>query len=412
MRQIKPSTESMLGDFALASVVVAAAAAAASTGIVWEPAIELTVHPSWSYVGYNNARCLVARGSELHVIWADYRYSPNTSEIMYRRSPDAGDTWLPFARVSHHPASSDYPSLEVSNGVVHVVWQDNRDGNTEIYHRSSADGGATWSEARNLSRNSADSRYPAIVSSGDAIDVVWEDTRYGASEILLARSTDGGISWSAPVRLTNAPGASAFPSLSTGGGTVFLVWQDARGGRNEIYLKRSTDHGSTWSDAVRVTHGSVSSETPSLVDDGRIIHLTWVDRRDDHTSFEVYSKASGDRGETWSPPHRLSHASGNSFVPSIEASGDNVVVFWHDERLGNPDIYYSESHDRGRTWSDEVNLSDDPADSYSPFVAISGQKVHLIWQDGRNPGPNNHDIFYQRGTLPLNPRRAARRISQ
>ncbi len=294
---------------ALVCVVLATTGAAAWAGIVWEPATALTVHPSWSYVGYNNARCLVASGSELHVIWADYRYPPNTSEILYRRSTDAGDTWLPFARVSHHPASSDYPSLEVSDGIVHVVWQ------------------------------------------------------------------------------------------------------DARSGRNEIYLERSADHGATWSDAEQLTHGSVSSETPSLEVNGRFLHLAWVDRRDDRSNTEVYYKRSGDRGETWSDARRLQHATGNSFVPSLAAAGDNVVVIWHDERLGRPDIYSSESEDRGLTWSGEINLSNDPADSYSPFVAVTRREVHLIWQDGRNPGPYNHEIFYQRGSLPAHPRRGSARVA-
>jgi hypothetical protein len=399
----------MRAGLSMSLAILAASGAATAAEIVWEPPTPLTTHQSWSYVGYNNARCLVARGTELHVIWADYRYPPNTSEIMYRRSTDDGGTWLHSVRISNDPASSDYPSLEVSGGIVHVVWQDERGGSIDIYHRSSSDGGSTWSDVHNLSRNPADSRYPVIVASGDAVNVVWEDSRHGAREIFQVRSTDGGKTWSEPVGLTSTGAASGFPSLSAGDGMVYLVWQDARGGHPEIYLKRSIDHGSTWSDGEQVTHGSVSSETPSLVDDGRLLHLTWVDRRDDFNFFEVYYKQSDDRGATWSAARRLSHATGNSFVPSIEASGGNVVVFWHDERLGNPDIYYAESWDRGLSWSEEINLSDDPADSYSPFVAVSRHKVHLIWQDGRNPGPYNHDIFYQRGTLPLHPRRTSGR---
>ena len=353
----------------------------------------------------------MARAPELHVVWADYRYPPNTSEIMYRRSTDGGDTWRPAVRVSHHPADSDYPSLAVSDDIVHVVWQDDRDGGFEIYHRASSDGGLSWSEARNLSRNGADSRLPAITAGDGAVLVVWEDSRNGASELYQVRSVDGGQSWTAPLRLTDAPGDSGVPSLSSGAGMVYLVWQDARSGHNEVYLQRSPDHGASWSDAMRLTYGSVSSETPSLEVSGGSLHLCWVDRRDDRSFFEVYSMTSPDGGDSWSSVHRLSHATGNSFVPSIEAGGDNVVVLWHDERAGRPDIYYSESVDRGRTWSPEANLSNDPADSYSPFVALTGRTVHVIWQDGRNPGPYNHDIFYQRGTLPLLPRRPSARVA-
>mgnify|MGYP001596614348 CR=1 FL=1 len=45
---------------------------------------------------------------------------------------------------------------------IHVVWVDNTPENSEIYFKTSADNGATWSANKRLTNNTGASSYPSI----------------------------------------------------------------------------------------------------------------------------------------------------------------------------------------------------------------------------------------------------------
>ena len=97
-----------------------------------------------------------------------------------------------------------------------------------------------------ITNNNSYSGYPAIAVSGSVIHLAWYDSRDGNEEIYYKRSSDGGSSWSADTRMTTADSSSAFPSLVVSGSVVHLVWRDSRVPVNEIYYRRSTDGGITW----------------------------------------------------------------------------------------------------------------------------------------------------------------------
>ena len=84
----------------------------------------------------------------------------------------------------------------------------------------------------------------------------------GASDVMFARSTDGGASFSAPVRInTDAANASKWHWLASLGvapnGRIDVVWLDTRNASNntdsQLFYAYSFDGGSTWSPNTAVT---------------------------------------------------------------------------------------------------------------------------------------------------------------
>jgi hypothetical protein len=120
---------------------------------------------------------------------------------------------------------------------------------------------------------------------------------------LLASSALGG--WEPPVRLTFDDSAShtSFNSvhcLAGSGTTLHLAWYDHRDGVDQVWYKRSTDQGTTWSADTALTEGSGMKTDPALAVAGDNVHLVWEDRRGGYNS-EVYYRRSTDNGLTWDP---------------------------------------------------------------------------------------------------------------
>lgn len=56
-------------------------------------------------------------------------------------------------------------------------------------------------------------------------------------------------------------------------------------------------------------------------------------------------------------------------VPAIAASGRNVYVVWTDDSPGNTETLFVISKDRGTTFGDMINLSNNAAFSEAPAIA-------------------------------------------
>ena len=153
-------------------------------GMNWGSDIRLTINSasSWSpSVGVS--------GSVAHVVWVDNRNG--NWEIYYKRSADAGISWGADTRLTNSPDTSWYPSVTVSGSAIHVVWSDARDGNFEIYYKRSTDGGVSWGPDTRLTNNSANSEYPSVSVFGSAVHVVWQDPRDSNYEIYYKRDPTG-----------------------------------------------------------------------------------------------------------------------------------------------------------------------------------------------------------------------------
>ena len=276
------------------------------------------------------------------------------AEIYYKRSTDGGTSWGADTRLTNNSAYSSWPSVSVSGSVVHVVWVDSRDGNGETYYKRSTDGGISWGTDTRLTNNTAPSYTPSGAASGQVVHVVWNDNHEGNEEIYYIRSTDGGVSWGTETRLTNNSAQSGSASVSVSVSSVHVVWTDLRDGNYEIYYKRSTDGGTSWGADTRLTNDPNISYNPSGAVSGQVVHVVWYDNRDGN--FEMYYKRSTDGGLSWGADIRLTNAPGNSEFPSVSVSGTVVHVVWQDNRDGNDEIYYKRDPTGGVTEIKDIEL--------------------------------------------------------
>jgi hypothetical protein len=295
---------------------------AVSANAQWQADDRLTIDSAISKTSYNNASSVAANESNVHVVWYDNRHG--NYEIFYKRSTDDGVSWGTDTRLTNNFASSTTPSVSAVGQLVHVIWEEFRDGNSEIYYKRSSNGGSHWGADIRLTTNSFSSRYPSLSVSGHKIHVVWNDDRNGSgnNEIYYKRSTDAGQSWGTDTRLTNNSHFSYFPTISVYQENVHVAWNDNRDGHMEIYYKRSTDGGLFWGPDTRITSYSSNPSSNSISASGPHVHLTYIDQRNSQT--KVYYKRSPDGGTSWGPETSLSINYQDCVNPYIVASGQSV----------------------------------------------------------------------------------------
>lgn len=178
-----------------------------------------------------------ASDSIVNVLWEEYR--DGNAEIYDKHSTDGGLSWSPDTRLMNDPAESFSPNTWSFGPTVHLVWYDTRNGNAEIYYKRSPDGGLSWGADTRMTNNAAGSYHPSVSASGSNVHLTWYDERDGNREIYYKTSTDAGISWGADTRLTSNISESSHPSVTISGLGVHIVWQDIRDGNWEIYYKRN-----------------------------------------------------------------------------------------------------------------------------------------------------------------------------
>jgi hypothetical protein len=129
---------------------------------------------------------IAAADGQVHLVWADDR--SGTFQVYYRHSTDGGRTWTRDVPLT--PATPDggswHPSLVVAGQRLTLAWEDYRDGNAEVYARESLDGGVTWSADRRVTAAAAYSIYPRLTADGTLTHGVWQDNRDGNWEIYFA----------------------------------------------------------------------------------------------------------------------------------------------------------------------------------------------------------------------------------
>ena len=360
----------------------------------WTPAKRLTWTSGESY----RPDIAVDSSGHLHMAW--YDKTPGNEEIYYKKSTDGGSTWTPNKRLTWNSGVSYWPDIAVdSSGYLHLVWADRTPGEFNIYYKKSMDKGATWTAGQKLSWNSGGGIGPSIaVDASDNLHLVWYNYIDLNDEIFYKKSTDGGVTWTPSRRLTWNSGGSDVPTIAVDpSGYLHVVWEDATPLNKEIFYKKSTDGGDTWAANKRLTWNSGNSAAATITADlSGNLHVVWYDNTPG--DYEIYYIKSADGGAAWTTSERLSWTSDNSYQPAMSiGSSSNLHVVWYDDTPGNREIYYTKSTDGGATWTTSQRLTWTSGVSWHPAICTDASgNPYVFWQ---NNAPGNHEIYYKKNIL-------------
>jgi hypothetical protein len=111
---------------------------------------------------------------------------------------------------------------------------------------------------------------------------------------------------------------------------------------------------------------------------------------------DIYFKRSIDRGASFGDTINLSNNPGDSYNFKVSLSGDYMYIVWQDETLsvnGTDDVFFKRSTDGGAAFDDIINLSNNPnRQSSLPTIALLDNDVYTVWSDGPF---NNGEVYYR-----------------
>ncbi len=214
----------------------------------------------------------------------------------------------------------------------------------------------------------------------DSVYVAWDNASLNAGkssandDLLFARSTDGGLTFSSPVALNNPTGGprqviGADPFVGPNG-EVYVAWHDVQ--QNLLRVNSSFNGGATF--------GQQQVIAPTVV------------------AFDDAIPAMASR-------HALLYPACDA-DRSSSANRSTLYCSWMDETASNgTDIFVSHSTDRGASWSAPVRVNDDPTgvqkDQFNQWLSVdpASGSINLSWNDARNdPADIKTDIFFSRST--------------
>lgn len=332
--------------------------------------------------GQSGEPSIAIDGNNVYIVWEDS--TSGNSEIYFRSSKNGGTTWGLQKNLSNNSKYSGMPDIAVGGGSVFVVWSDNTLGNVEIFFRRSNNGGVTWSNTKRITNLRYSSFYPSIAAIDEQVFIAWADYSPGNWEIYFIKSNNRGVSWTPVKRLTNTPSDSWRANIAVNGGVVFVAWvenEDAPSENSHIFFKRSTNGGNSWKPIKKLNIGSISGFWPRLAVVDPVVYVVWTDYIDDEPVSNNFRK-SINKGVSWTPTSSFEGNAGAAI--DIAAIESNIYAVWDDHGL-----VYSESTDQGESWTNQKRLSN--GSTFGIEIKIDELlKVYIVYADWIN---GNWDIF-------------------
>lgn len=341
-------------------------------------------------------------------------------------------------------------------GYLYMSWTSFGGPVTGIVLSRSTDSNQTWSAPIQLAGGDVQGSIPGVAPDGTVYVVFGRGIFYGgAGTMEFVKSTDGGVSFTAPAVAANmtaipyflpdpfnhwnnfrSPASLPAFAVSPVDGNLYIAWADYRNGDSDIYFARSTNGGVIWSTPVRLNDDPLSNGIDqfqpqvSVAPDGRVA-VMWFDRRlpcpdlpwipPAHVGvyngcIDTFMTRSFDEGQTWVPNIRASAQSWDwtlnlpdtgsaGFIgdyQGIASNADYDFPFWNATAdLGeNPDRYQ-------QIFIARVPVVEEPSWDLSP----SSKSVEPdVVQPGdvltytlvlANAGPDDAPAVHLTDTLPL-----------
>lgn len=296
-------------------------------------------------------------------------------DLLLSHTLDGGLTWSAPAPLNNDAPSDEFhdDSLQITpnnDGSWVAAWLRHGAGQgfPDLVIARSQDGGVTWSDPQLLVESVLDST-PEFAADGDGtIMLLWGRREYSAS-------VDGGESWSAPAAVAGGDGVlDDIGCLIAAGTDSFLIFAVKDDG---LVVARTSDTGRSWSPAVSLGSAERGARPAAAYDGAGNVVAVWTAENSGPGERDLVTSRSSDGGVTWSEaepfgPNSQAIAS-DSRHETIQIVTDSTdwLALW---RTAQWEVFFSTSRDAGQTWTQALEF-EPPLEADGPFDLMGGRDV-------------------------------------
>lgn len=340
--------------------------------------------------GYSYRPKIAVSGSNVYIAWGDNTLG--SSEIFFKSSINGGATWSLQKNLTNDVGNSAMGDMVYSEPYLYLVWPEDTLNESKIYFKRSKDGGATWSNTKRISSMPGWSHVPTIAANDKRVYVAWSyGTKANArnEDIYFITSNDAGQSWTSAKQLSNPSGDSAATDLNllASGSNLFLLWHEYSPGYNQDYFVRSSDGGESWKAYKKLSSGAKGAQWPRIAMNDPFLYVVWSEVVDPPLSVRVNFKKSANNGVSWSAAYPFDSTGGQA---DISALGSNLYLVWI-----NKGLILTRSNDQGESWKNPKRLSlTNTQTGWPRIVTDENGKIYIVYAEAsRSDGQGNWDIY-------------------
>lgn len=272
---------------------------------------------------------------------------------------------------------------------IYVSWADERKSPRNIHMNFSTDGGRTFrgedinitpGYGANLGKVLIGDKRLYLFFLGRKTDKENEEkSSEGKGNIgIFARTSEDGVQWSevVPVSALEDWTPGVLNGIMTPEGPLFF-WAGPRG----IWYAYPDGEGKWHAQPIAQTKDmDVNRIDIGMAKNGDIYMISSYKKTlDEAKKPSVYFSISHDSGKTWSDPAKINHNkydNTSSMYPDMHMlDNGTIVVVWQDHRLIRGNIYMNYSKDGGKTWlPEDINLDEEPGKNNDFYPFITGYK--------------------------------------
>lgn len=326
--------------------------------------------------------------------------------------------WSEPVMLSTNTVSSWWSDVAVDGyGRPYVVWNSGRlmDDELDLLMYSAWDG-QKWSEAKDivLTAKGGWTVRPAIaVDKNSTLHVTYRGYTMIYYTQSPAHSAENAASWTIHRRLSGSLAAYYSDIAIDSKGHIHVVWNEqvtledntVCPNCSDIFYRRSTDGGKTWSVPKNLSKSDFGSVKPQIeIDHHNGIHVVWEEGEDwyAHQGYPVASAYvhSLDGGSTWSEPTFFSSVFGPPQQITLGLGRENeLVVVWRIP--ADNTLFYQHSIDNGASWSPPLPIPRVIAKDWTAFsldsydaATDSGGNVHLVVLGRLSPSEESLSVLH------------------
>ncbi len=253
------------------------------------------------------------------------------------------------------------------DGRIHMVWEDNRRGNYDIYY--------TWCEGEKISENMpicttvGESSFPCITSYKKDVFILWEEKENRVSNIFYVHLRDGKEIARKQITRTRLDSSCPVATVDNAG-NLHIAWHEGPYKQTAIYYGKIAADSLVEKLPICTQHPEAFRPDIACDDMGRLL-VVWIEANKIKSKF--YD------GTSWGEELLVGEAETSPWRISCAWLGEKRwATCWFDNRAGGSRIKFKVFD--GTNWGNEQFVDEAQVAYYPSIVRIGKDDVVVLWE--------------------------------